>query len=253
MNESHLNGQGGILALSNIALVERAVSRLANRGPLEPGLVVFCGYSGFGKSVSAAWVAARRNAYYVQATDFWTKKTMLQAICKAMGLDIKGTIAELAESISDQLAKSGRILIIDEFDYLVEKNLVEAVRSLYEGSRASILLIGEEQLPQHLKRWERFHGRILDWFFAEPASIEDARALAAQRCPGINVHDDLLTHVLGIAESTRRVSNNLGLIYIEAVSNAWQDVDLNTWSAGSKTTLQGKEPPTRQKPARGKK
>ena len=231
MNESHLNGQGGIVALQNIALAERAVSRLVNRGPTEPGMAVMCGPSGYGKSMSAARITARHRAYYVEADDFWTKKTMLHAISRAMGLAVtKGTAYELANGIKEELGKSQRILIIDEFDYLIEKNLVEAVRSIYEGSKASILLIGEEALPQKLAKWERFHGRVLDWFFAEPVSLNDARELAKQRCPGIAVNDGLLAHLVEIAEgSVRRVSNNLGLIYMAAASNAWQSVDLKAW------------------------
>lgn len=245
MNDSQPNGQGGIVALRNIALAERAVLRLVNRGPLEPGLAVMCGPSGYGKSVSAAWVTARHRAFYVQADDYWTKKTMLQAICRAMGMmePKSATIYNMANMIKDELAKSRRILIIDEFDYLVDKNLVESVRSLYEGSKASIMLVGEEALPQKLARWERFHGRILDWFFAEPAGVEDARELARHNCPGVTIEDDLLTHIVKLSKgSVRRVSNNLGRIYSEATANAWQRVDLKIWGD---RPLQGSEAPRR--------
>lgn len=251
MNEFPTSGQYAIPTLSNIGVAEKAVSRLNNRGPLEPGLVVFCGPSGYGKSMAAALIAARYRAYYVEATKFWTKKTMLQAICVAMGLMVKGTVSDLAYAITDELSKSRRILIIDEFDFLVEKNLVDEVRSLHDGSKASILLIGEEMLPQRLARWERFHGRILDWFFAARISMEDARALAKQRCSDIAIANDLLEHVIKVSNgSARRVSNNIGLIYQEAVSNAWPHVDLSVWGGRE---LQTGAAPRRSEPQKGKK
>lgn len=243
---------GAILPLTNIAIAERAVARLLFRGPLDPGLVVFSGPSGFGKSIAAAWIKARHPSYYVQADDFWTKKTMLVAISRAMGLFYyrgKGEdkreywpeINVMADAIKAQLEQSRRILIIDEFDYCVDKNLVEAVRSLYEGSKAAILLIGEEALPQKLEQWERFHGRILDWFMAEPVGLSDARELARAKCTNATVADCLLEHLIKLSGgSTRRVSNNLGTIHDEAADQGWDSVDLATWGARKLQT--GKAP-----------
>lgn len=243
---------GAILSLTNIGIAERAAARLLNRGPLDPGLVVMSGPSGYGKSISAAWIKSRHPSYYVQADDFWTKKTMLVAISRAMGLlyyrgkgehkrEYWPEINVMADAIKAQLEQSRRILIIDEFDYVVDKNLVEAVRSLYEGSKAAILIIGEELLPQKLEQWERFHGRILDWFPAEPASLADARMIATARCAGVTIADDLLEHLVTIAEgSTRRVSNNIGTIYDEAADQGWSGVDLATW--GPRKLQTGKAP-----------
>lgn len=224
---------GAIAPLANIAVAERAVARVMSRGALDPGLVVMYGPSGWGKSVASAWIKARHRAYYVQADDFWTKKTMLVAIARAIGLaETKATTFDLANLIKEQLEKSQRLLIIDEFDYVADKKMVEAVRSLYEGSKAAILIVGEEALPHKLKQWERFHGRILDWFPAEPVGLADARQLAAQKCGGIQVADDLLTKLVDISKgSVRRVGNNLSSIYGEAMSQGWSSVDMETWGA----------------------
>lgn len=254
MNQSVVKLQplGAILALTNIGVAERAAARLLYRGPLDPGLVVLSGPSVYGKSIAAACIKARHPSYYVQADDFWTKKTMLIAISRSLGLlyyrgkgeskrEYWPEISVMADAIKAQLEQSGRILIIDEFDYVVDKNLVESVRSLYEGSKAAILIIGEEALPQKLEQWERFHGRILDWFSAEPVSFADAREMARAKCPGVTVADDLLEHLVKIAEgSTRRVSNNLGSIYDESANQGWIRVDLVTWGARKLQT--GKAP-----------
>nr|WP_249123784.1 ATP-binding protein [Pseudomonas aeruginosa] len=69
----------------------------------------------------------------------------------------------MADQIAEELAASGRPLIIDEMDHLVAAGQVELIRDLYESSQASILLIGEEMLPTKLKKYERFHGRVLSW------------------------------------------------------------------------------------------
>ena len=51
--------------------------------------------------------------------------------------------------------------MIDEADYLVSRHMIEVIRDIYESSRATIILIGEEMLPQSLTRWERVHNRML--------------------------------------------------------------------------------------------
>jgi len=248
MKQSNSSAQAaptGIAPLANIAVVERAISRALGRGMHQPGMVVMNGPSGYGKSMAAAWVTARNRAYYVQASDFWTKKAMLKDICRALGLQFKpgDTVDEMAKMVVAQLEQSGRPLILDEFDYVVDKNLVEAVRSLYEGSKAAILIIGEEALPQKLKKWERFHGRILDWYPAQPASVDDARELAKLYCPHITVADCLLDRLVDKARgSVRRISTNLETIQEEAMSNAWETVTLELW--GSRAIHTG-EPPRR--------
>jgi len=248
MKQTNSNAQAapaGIAPLANIAVAERAISRALGRGLHQPGMVVMNGPSGYGKSMAAAWVTARNRAYYVQASDFWTKKAMLKDICRALGLQFKpgDTVDEMAKMVVAQLEQSGRPLILDEFDYVVDKNLVEAVRSLYEGSKASILIIGEESLPQKLKKWERFHGRILDWFPAQPASIEDAKELAKIYCPHIKIADCLLEKLVDKARgSVRRISTNLETIQEEAMGNAWDKVTLELW--GNRQIHTG-EPPRR--------
>jgi hypothetical protein len=244
-NSSTQAAPAGIAPLANIAVAERAISRALGRGMHQPGMVVMNGPSGYGKSMAAAWVTARNRAYYVQANDFWTKKAMLKDICRALGLQFKpgDTVDEMAKTVVAQLEQSGRPLIIDEFDYVVDKNLVEAVRSIYEGSKASILIIGEEALPQKLKKWERFHGRVLDWYPAQPASIDDARELAKLYCPHVTVADCLLGKLVDKARgSVRRISTNLETIQEEAMGNAWDKVTLELW--GNRPIHTG-EPPRR--------
>lgn len=236
----------GIAPLANIAVAERALTRALGRGTHQPGLVVMHGPSGYGKSMACAWVKARSRAYYLQLDDFCrSRKVLLKRMGKALGLNLNKslTVDEMADAVMAQLEQSGRPLILDEADYLVTFNLVEAIRSLYEGSKAAILLVGEESLPQKLKAWERFHGRILDWFPAHPVSLGDARELAGLYCPHATVADDLLERLVELAKgSVRRVSTNLETIQEEAIVSGWDTIDLATW--GSRPIHTG-EPPRR--------
>ena len=119
------------------------------------------------------------------------------------------------------------------------------MRDIYESSFAPILLIGEEGLPHKLKKFERFHGRILDWVAAAPVSIEDARALSELYCSRVKVADDLLEKLVEIAHgSVRRVCVNLEMIQEKTLADGQDEIDLSAW--GSRELYRGEAPKARR-------
>lgn len=200
-----------IANINNLSLVAIAMERLMNRPDGLPGLGVLYGPSGYGKTTATVAVANSTQAYYVQLRSAWSKKTLLEKICFEMGIPAAKTTAANLDVICEQLAASQRPLILDEADYLVAKaGMVELVRDIYEGSQSPIMLVGEEMLPNKLKKYERFHGRVLNWLPAQPVSSEDAALLAQAYAPGVAVGADVLAHIVDIAHgSVRRVTVNL--------------------------------------------
>jgi DNA transposition AAA+ family ATPase len=218
--------------IHNLDLVRTAVERLTGRASGLPGLAVLYGPAGWGKTTAALAVANEANAYFVQMRSAWTRKTLLEKILTEMGIPPSGSIPALLDAVCAQLAASGRMLIIDEFDYCARSGqMVELVRDIHEGAGSTpILLLGEELLPQKIKKWERFHSRVLAWVPAQPVTLADARALCPIYCPKIDLHDDMLTHLVQIAAgSVRRVVVNLAGISDAAAAEGWKAVDRATW------------------------
>lgn len=206
-----------VAPLANVSLCMAAIQRAVERQPHLPGMVVFYGPSGYGKSTAAAYVRNKLDAVYVECKSSWTKKALLTEILLETGLQPAKTIYEMSNQINEYLADTGRALIVDEMDHLVEKKAVETIRDIYEGSQAPILLIGEEQLPAKLERWERFHGRILDWTGAQGVSLEDVAHLARLYCPELDIDEHLLIKIHTLAKgSARRVCVNLANVQEQA-------------------------------------
>lgn len=234
----------GVAPLRNISALSALITKTQQRASHLPGLATFSGPSGFGKSFAAAYAAGQHRAYYVEARSGWTRKAMVLAILRQQGIVPARTITECVDQVAEQLALSRRPLIIDEFDHVVARNLVELVRDIYEQSQASIVLIGEEFLPQKLQRWERFHGRVLDWMQAAPCSLPDAQALARLYCPDTTIADDLLQRLVNEANgSCRRVCVNLDQIAMVARGAGLGTITLADW--GSRPLHTGKPPATR--------
>ncbi len=198
--------------LRNVAAMRVLVERLAARGPHLPGFGVFHGFSGYGKTYAAIYAQNRTGGPRVEIGDSWTRRTLLRALLKELGLaEPKGTVADLAEQLIMRLAEPGHPpVFIDEADKLVDKNMVELVREIQEASQCAFILIGEETLPQKLERSERTHNRVLEFVTAEPCDLEDTRKLATALAPGIAFSGALLDRIRIESEGrARRIVTNI--------------------------------------------
>lgn len=208
------------------------LQQAVNRPSHLPGIVGFYGASGYGKSFAAAFAANKFRAVYIECKSVWTKTAFLQAISKELGINPdKKTASIMLEEISEQLSKSRLPLIIDEMDHIVDKKFVEVIRDIYEGSHAPILLIGEEQLDMKLRKWERFHNRMLAWQPAQPSDLDDTKALARLYCKDVKIDDQLLNKITHESKGiTRRICVNLNLVQQEALNRGQDTISLKEWS-----------------------
>jgi DNA transposition AAA+ family ATPase len=64
------------------------------------------------------------NVIYVQCNNYWTKKTYVQALMRAAGLNAEGTLGELIDAFIDHVRSSHKMLIIiDQADKLKDPQL----------------------------------------------------------------------------------------------------------------------------------
>jgi Rad3-related DNA helicase len=229
--------------LANVATCMRAVERAVNRQEHLPGIVAFYGPSGWGKTISLTYAANHYRAYYVEAKEVWGRGALLRAILTEMGIEPArdASLSNMVDLVAEQLVKSNKPLLLDEFDHCVNRNLVEVVRDIYEGSHAAILITGEEHLEKHLRKWERFHNRVLDWVPAQPASLDDAKHLRALYCKRAKIADDLLGRIHEIAHgNVRRICVNLDRVQEFALTHSKSGIDLEGW--GNREFYTGEAP-----------
>lgn len=203
---------GEIAPTGNVALMHQVMETLTKRAPGLPGIGSFYGPSGLGKSFAAAYAShpAGFNGVYVECHVYDTMKSLVESIAKALGLNVKGTIASIMGQIIEALAIGGRPLILDEADVLVDSNRLELVRNLHDASGAAVLIIGEQDLPAKLKRHERFDNRVLVWQPAARCTLADLDMLAKQYAASITIAPELKKRVLTETDGiTRRVVTNL--------------------------------------------
>ncbi|GAB6037667.1 ATP-binding protein [Fundidesulfovibrio butyratiphilus] len=199
-----------IAPLLNVSLFAGLVETVMNRAPDLPGMACFYGPSGYGKTFASTYASNKYRAFVVQIKSVWTRKKLCEQILSEMSIDQERTVPAMVDQIAEELSNSHRPLIIDEADFLVQKGLIEIVRDIYESSNSSVILIGEENMPSALRKWERIHNRMLDMKRAQPASLDDTRHLARLYCPGVDLADDMLAAIHEAAAGcTRRICVSL--------------------------------------------
>lgn len=219
-----------VAPLRNVAALVALIDRVQDRSASLPGMATFYGPSGYGKTTAAVYAANRFQAYTVQVKSAWTKKKLCQAILADLGIPPAKTIADMVDQISEEIALTGRPLLIDEADFLVARKMIEIVRDIYESSGATVILIGEELLPQKLQEWERVHGRMLDWVAALPADASDVAHLAPIYCPEVELNADLKDYLLKVSNnSIRRICINLDRVLEFAKTRGLNRVSMNDW------------------------
>jgi DNA transposition AAA+ family ATPase len=221
----------GFAQLTNMALGLQTYLDCAEARPGLPRIGVLYGPSGYGKSVAMAFTAQRTDAAYLEAKSVWTQRSLLVNLARELGIAHPERTAPLIlEQIVEQLLREPRGLIFDEFDYLVKRDYVEIIRDIHESTGVPILLVGEESLPQKLKRWERFHNRILVQTPAQPATVDDARQLRTLYSPRVEIADDLVGAIVRECRGvTRRIVTNLTKAERLAIEDGRSEADLKWW------------------------
>lgn len=219
-----------IAPLANVIQLKMLIEEISGRTFGLPGLGCFYGPAGFGKSFSAIYMANARDVCHVQALPFGGTKKLLDMIVTELGLRPKRTTSDMFDQVAEALARTGKTLIIDEADQILSDRQIEAIRFLHEMTGAPVILMGEEMLPQKLRRWERVNSRIMRWVAAQPATMNDVSHLAAVYADGVRLDDAIKAAILRAAEgSIRHVSTNLAIVAEFARSRGVAQVSLGDW------------------------
>lgn len=238
-----------IQPLTNVAALAQVVETLENRPVGAHRLGVFYGPNGYGKTYAASFCATNFGAIHIAVKRSWTLKHFLKRLMGELGLPVKGQIADMIDTITDELLNSPRTIIVDEVDYLVggakgcKQPYIQDIRDIQDGSGCPFVLIGMEELPQKLNKWPEIRSRILPWTPAAPADLKDVKMLAEIYATGITVSDDLLKVILEKnTGSPRRCVNDLSQVVSEAQALGLDTMGVKEWGGIEFEKLEAPQP-----------
>ncbi|WP_052261771.1 AAA family ATPase [Leisingera sp. ANG-M1] len=216
--------------LTNVAKMAAMVTELQNRVFGMPGLGVFFGYPGYGKTFGAIFCASAFDVIHISIQGDWTKKTFLERLLLELGIAPKRVVPDMVLQACEGLALDGRTLIIDEADYAFRRGVLELIRDLHDGSNIPVVMIGMEEFPHKLKKFELIDSRVMLREAAQPATMKDARMLAGVYAEGIEVADDLLHAILERnTGNVRRMVTDLAQVKSEASKLGLSNITKEDW------------------------
>lgn len=219
-----------IVPISNIMKLSEASNALINRAPGMPGMGLIEGQTGYGKSTAAAWQIVKVNGAYVRAIAVSTPSSLLEAICKELGIARRATHAATIEDIVQKLSETGRPLFVDEADYLVSKHrLIDTLRDIHDLSSVPVVLIGMHGFRRKITSMPQLTGRIAQWVDFEASTIEDAQLLARELAE-VTIAADLVRKLHAATHgSVRLIVNGLSRIEHFAKSRGLDKIGLGDW------------------------
>lgn len=207
------------VCVKNVARLSEAGDALIHRGRGMPGMGLIWGETGYGKSTATAWFVNQCSGIHVRALEVWSPSSMLAAISKELGIDPRGSCAQRAESITQELSRHGRPLFVDEADYIIDsKRMTNTLRDLHDMTSVPVVLIGMAGIERSIKSRKQLTGRISQWVEFAPCDEEDARLITDALCE-IEIADDLLARLIHDAAGSIRLLV-VGLAQLEANGRA---------------------------------
>ena len=143
--------------------VKRFVSlmeELQKLPPNIPKLALVYGEHGLGKSQTIQWWADKNDSVYIRANQGMTSRWLLSEIAEELGEEPYWHAQETFELIENHLRNKPKTIIVDEVDYLIEKNTVETLRDLHDRTSCPIVLVGMGMADKKLARYPHLCDRI---------------------------------------------------------------------------------------------
>lgn len=159
--------------------------------------IVF-GKAGYGKTTAVkAYAESRHAVILIESGINYTAKDVLVDISEALGLESIGHTAALFRDCLKKLKDSGRLIIIDEAEYL-NLTALETLRRLYDmsGNSIGLVLVGMPRLLNNIvgkkKQLEQLYSRRDRVAEINVMNLADTEEILRNNCPIAVQYSNLL-------------------------------------------------------------
>ena len=155
------------------------MNELQNLPPKIPKIALVYGEFGLGKSETIQWWAFKNNSVYVRANQGMTTRWLLSEIAEELGVkdELYGHTQQRFLLVENYLKQFPKTIIIDEADYLIEKNSIETLRDLHDRTGCPLVLVGMSNLDVKLRKYPHLVDRIYKSFRFEKYDSADIKTI----------------------------------------------------------------------------
>ena len=209
-----------------IALMEE----LNHLPPNIPKIALVYGEHGLGKSETIKWWALKNDCVYVRAIKGMTSRWLVSKIAEELDEEPFWHFQDTFDLIENKLKQIPRIIIIDEVDYLIEKNSIETMRDLHDKTGCPLVLVGMGLIDKKIARYPHFADRIYKSLKFEKYNANDIK-LILKELTDLNFTDDGINYLAIRTNQFRQL--------IKAINKLEKLVDTNNIDFLDEQTLKG--------------
>ena len=162
----------------------REVISIAHTGSVI-GLIY--GPAGIGKTVSVQEYVKEKGGFLITADVSFTMKGMVEELAEKCGVIAKGTVREVTKRLIQFLKNTGRLIIVDEAQFLPIK-AVEILRKIHDETGCGLVLVGMPRLyNQMMGRGSEIYAQLFSRVgirrYITNVQLEDVERIARQVIP----------------------------------------------------------------------
>lgn len=170
----------------NYTLVKGLCARIHRNGRMG----VCTGQAGLGKTTALKSYASEfTDVIYLEADTSVSPRELMKSLNRIINNNVTGTVNEIKNQLILRLRDTGRLIIIDQAEYLSEKAL-DLLRTVHDRTGVGIVLAGLPQLLSNLRGIggvnEQLYTRISMAVELRRLPEDDVRMLVHAHLPGIN-------------------------------------------------------------------
>ncbi|OLA78554.1 MAG: hypothetical protein BHW55_00945 [Candidatus Melainabacteria bacterium 35_41] len=208
----------------NVKRFTSLMEELKNLPPNIPKIALVYGEFGLGKSETIQWWSFKNNSVYVRAKQKMSPRWLLADIAEEIGEEPFWHTSETFNLIKNYLIQNPKTIIIDEADYLIEKNTIEILRDLHDRTGCPLVLVGMGNIDKKLRKYPHLIDRIYKSFRFEKYDIEDIKTIF-EELSEISITEDGLEYLSTRADQFRQIVKLINKIEKLAKTNEIEELN----------------------------
>lgn len=195
--------------------------------PNIPKIALVYGDHGLGKSQTILWWATKNDAVYVRANQGMSSRWLLSEIAEELGEVPFWHTQETFNLIEISLKQNPKIIIVDEVDYLIEKNTIETLRDLHDRTGCPIVLAGMGSVDKKIARYKHLEDRIYEKLKFKHFDFEDIKEILKELSE-IEFTDEAIEYIALQTNQFRQLIKLINKIEKLSKTNNIQTIDEHT-------------------------
>ena len=207
--------------VKNFVSLMEEVKQLPNN---IPKIILVYGEYGLGKSETIKWWTFKNDCVYVRANQGMTSKWLLSEIAEELEEEAYWHLHDNFEIIENILREHSKVIIVDEIDYLIDKNIIETLRDLHDKTGCPVVLVGMGAVDKKLARYPHLMDRIYKKLKFEKFNSDDIKEILTE-LTDLKFKDDVIEYLATRTNQFRQLVKLINKIEKLMKTNQIEELD----------------------------